>query len=337
MCFVFIALCFNLAFIEFDEGQYTLNSPSQNVAEISPMSFEYIEVEGIGYEQGCTRRDPSDVLLVDGIHYVYYTKVYGRSPGYWGTVWCASSKDGGYTWKEEGEVLGVGEKGRFDHQATFTPNIIKADNNYYLFYPSVKPTPGRSDGVFENNSSNDFTAIGLAKSSNPAGPFQRVFKDPILEVSNLDEDFDSYRVDDASIIFRDGRYWLYYKGRSIKHGQEGPRQTKMGVAISKDINGPYQKHGAPILDKSHEVLVWPYSGGVAALASFSSTLEYAPDGIDFLTEKKALKVENRPLAPGAFRPDLTHSPQQDKGIEWGISMIHNGDESYLIRYNIQYK
>ena len=50
-------------------------------------TFSYEEVSGIGHEEGCTRRDPSDVIKVDDTWYVWYTKVYGRSPGYWGTIW----------------------------------------------------------------------------------------------------------------------------------------------------------------------------------------------------------------------------------------------------------
>lgn len=307
-------------------------SAQENTLEISPTQFNYTEVSGIGHEKGCTRRDPSDIILVDDTYYVYYTKVYGKSPGYWGTVWCASSEDGGFTWKEEGEVLGIGDYGTFDSQATFTPNIIQVNNKYYLFYTGVKPTPGRSDGVFENNNSTDITAIGLVVADSPTGPFLRIDNHPVLEVSNKAEDFDSYRVDDSALLYKDGKFWLYYKGRSIEHGQQGPLKTQMGVAFSKQIKGPYEKYGKPILPDSHEVLIWPYKDGIMTLASKSSTLEYAPDGLDFLTNRKAIPVNNRPNAPGAFRPELTGLPTDQIGIEWGISMIHNGDEAYLIRF-----
>ena len=266
---------------------------------------------------------------------MYYTKVYGKSPGYWGTLWCASSKDKGFTWKEECEILGLGDNGTFDSQATFTPNIIKASNTYYLFYTGVKPTPSRNDVVFENNSTTDITAIGLAVANSPTGPFARINKKPILEVSQENEKFDSYRIDDASLLYRDGKYWLYYKGRSRKHGQGGPAHTQMGVAFSENIEGPYEKYGKPVLPTSHEVLIWPYKNGVVALASISSTLEFAPDGLDFLSDKKAIKVENRPNAPGAFRPELTQLPLDENGITWGISMIHNGNEAFLIRYDCE--
>ena len=91
---------------------------------LKPIGFAFKEVKGIGLEKGVTRRDPSDVIEVSSIYFVYYTKVFGQAGGYWGDLWYATSSDNGYTWKEEGSFLGVGEKGAFDSQAVFTPNIL---------------------------------------------------------------------------------------------------------------------------------------------------------------------------------------------------------------------
>ena len=306
------------------------------VKDLKGIVFQYDTVSGIGHEPGCTRRDPSDVIKVSDTWYVWYTKVYGRSPGYWGTIWYATSKDEGYTWQEKGEALGLGAEGSFDSQATFTPNIIYADGKYYLFYTGVKPTPGRKDSVFENNSTNDITAIGVAGAASPDGPFERLHGgEPALQISIEKNDFDSYRIDDAGLLVRDGKYCLYYKGRSLQHGKEGPGKTKMGVAFSGSPEGPYAKfENNPILDKSHEVMIWKQGNGIACLASLSSTFEYACDGLDFTTANLNIKIHGneRPKAPGAFRPDLMDREAENSGLTWGISMVHNGDESYLVRW-----
>lgn len=302
--------------------------------DLANIEFKYDEAKGISHEKGCTRRDPSDVIKVGDTYYVYYTKVYGRAPGYWGTLWYATSDDEGYTWKEHGEILGLGKEGSFDSQATFTPNILYAEGKYYLYYTGVKPTPGNEMGEFENNSTTDITAIGVAVSNSPNGPFIRISKEPVLKVSVEPEKFDSYRVDDAAMLYRNGLYWLYYKGRSRSHGKGGPAHTQMGVAFSKSPEGPFEKLDKPILAGSHEVLIWPQGTGVAALASLSSTFEYAPDGIDFTTDKLAAKVTNRPNAPGAYRTDLTNRLVIGDGLKWGIGMVHNGPEAYLIRYEL---
>jgi len=302
--------------------------------------FKFRKVTGIGYEAGCTRRDPSDVIKAGRTYYVYYTKIPDAKPKYWGagywgaSVWCASSEDEGFSWTEVGEMLRVGEKGKWDSQAVFTPNILSAKGKYYLFYTGVKPTPGNADGEFENNNLTDITAIGIAVSDTPTGPFKRISEEPILKVSVEPEKFDSYRVDDAALLHRNGLYWLYYKGRSLASGHGGPAHTCMGVASSKNPEGPYTKLGKEILQKSHEVMIWPQGTGVAAFASLSETFEFAPDGIDFMSDKLDAKVEKRAVAPGAFRPDLTHPVVFGEGLKWGISMVPNKHECYLTRFEL---
>jgi hypothetical protein len=329
----FICSCFHRR-----NAQSNLHSEDLNDLrkELAGVVFRYDTVPGIGHEKGCTRRDPSDVINVSDTWYVWYTKVYGRSPGYWGTIWYAASKDEGYTWQEKGEAMGLGAEGSFDSQATFTPNIIYTDGKYYLFYTGVRHTPGRADGVFENNSTNDITAIGVAESASPDGPFERLHGgEPALQISIEKNDFDSYRIDDAGLLVSDGKYCLYYKGRSLQHGPDGPGKTKMGVAFSGSPEGPYIKYESnPILDKSHEVMIWKQGQGVACLASLSSTFEYAGDGLDFGTANLNIKIpgKERPMAPGAFRSDLVDPESENTGLTWGISMVHNHDEAYLVRW-----
>ena len=313
----------------------SLNANAQDIKEyFGSVKFIYTNVSGIGYEKGCTRRDPSDIIKIGNKWYVYYTKIYGQSPGYWGTVWCATSNDEGYSWKELGEVVGTGKKDMFDSQATFTPNILYANEKYYLFYTGVKPTPRNEKGEFENNSTTDITAIGVAVSDSPEGPFERINDQPILKISPEPDKFDSYRVDDAVLMYRNGLYWLYYKGRGRAYGNSGPVHTQMGVAFSKYPEGPFTKLDNPILSDSHEVMLWQQSTGIGALASLSSTFEYAPDGIDFMSNRLAVKVENRPVAMGVFRQDLTDPTVIGEGLKWGISMVMNGDECYLIRFKL---
>lgn len=314
---------------------------AQDIATyFSNIEYKFTDVKGIGFEKGVTRRDPSDVIKVDQTYYVYYTKIPDAAPehwgaGYWGaSVWCAKSEDEGLSWTEVGEMLDVGEKGMWDSQAVFTPNILFANGKYYLYFTGVKPTPGNADGKFENNNISDITAIGVAISDAPTGPFKRINNEPMLKVSVEPEKFDSYRVDDASLLYRNGLYWMYYKGRSLLGGQGGPAHTCMGVAYSKSPEGPFTKLGKEILERSHEVLIWPQGTGVGAFASLSESFEYAPDGIDFMSDKLEAKVNKRAVAPGAFRPDLTHPVVVGEGLKWGISMIPNKHECYLVRFEL---
>lgn len=304
--------------------------------------FEYADISGIGYEKGMTRRDPSDIIKTGNTFYIWYTKVPANTngqktplypSGYYGTIWYATSADSGFSWSERGQALAVGLPGAFDSHAVFTPNILFAGGKYYLFFTGVKPTPGNPDGVFENNSVNDYTAIGIAVADSPDGPFTRINENPALTVSKDREAFDSYRVDDAALLVRDNRYYLYYKGRSVAHGEKGPRFTRMGVATAGQPGGPYLKTGKPILDKSHEVLIWNAKDGVYALASISKTIDFAPDGIHFSIVKKVTDI---PSAPGLYRPHLTDHARKDIP-GWGISMKRKGKDIYLVRFEMKVK
>lgn len=298
------------------------------------ISFSYSEVTGIGSDSLYNRRDNSDVIKVGDKYYVYYSRMDSPIiPGYWATIWVASSDDEGYSWKEEGMALNVGEKGTFDSHSVFTPNILEYDGKYYLYYTAVKPTPGNPNNEFEGNHTTDITAIGLAVADNPLGPFIRVKNNPVLTISDVKEDFDSYRIDDASLLVREGKIGLYYKGRCFIHGKKRPSLTQMGVAFAEKPEGPYTKHPTPLLDKSHEVLIWKEGESVASLASISNSISYAEDGLNFI--KKHTGLTSIPKAPGLFRPHLTSDTRNNEIPGWGMAMTRKDNRVFLIRFEMK--
>ena len=301
--------------------------------------FAFKEVTGIGYEEGVSRRDPSDIIKVNNIYYIWYTKIPAEtngkrtplySSGYYGTIWYATSADG-VEWNEQGQALGIGPPGAFDSHAVFTPNILRFDGRYYMYYTAVKPTEGSAARRFENNAYTDITAIGVAVADSPCGPFRRASSEPVIEVSMDSAMFDSYRVDDAALLVRDSKIWLYYKGRSRSHRDSGPRHTQMGVAFSVHPEGPFVKHGQPLLSRSHEVLIWNQDGGIASLASLNRSLYFAHDGLNFsLRQARLLRV---PTAPGLYRPHLTdHAVDSLPG--WGISHAVRNGHVYLLQFKL---
>ena len=326
---------------------YGCNSNDQNAEiETNPenpddsISFGYEDIAGIGYAKDVSRRDPSDIIQAGDDYYIWYTRIPATTggqktrlynSGYYGTIWYATSSDG-YTWIEKGKALGPGEKGAFDSHAVFTPNILKYEDKYYLYYTGVKPTPGNPDNEFQNNAETDVTAIGLAVSYTPDGPFERIATEPILKISEDAAQFDSYRIDDASVVVKDKAVWLYYKGRSRIHGPSGPRKTRMGVAFADKPQGPYVKYVNPLVDKSHEVLIWNHAGGVASLASIDRSINMAPDGLNFsIIQENLVQI---PTAPGLYRPHLTdHSIKEMPG--WGISHKVKDGDIYLVRFKMQ--
>ena len=297
-------------------------------------TFTYQEIPGIGIDSLYNRRDNSDVIKVGDTYYVWYSRMdRPTTAGYWATIWYATSKDEGNTWEEQGMALGLGAEGAFDSHSVFTPNILAHKGKYYLYYTGVKPTPGNAKKEFENNSETDITAIGLAVADSPEGPFVRVENNPVLEISQVAEDFDSYRIDDASLLVKDEKIWLYYKGRSIIHGKKGPGLTKMGVAIADQPEGPYKKHSEPLIDKGHEVLIWNEKGGIASLASLSKSIHWAKDGINFSPTQENLL--NIPIAPGLYRPHLEDGNIANEIPGWGISMKGKKGVAYLVRFEME--
>jgi len=295
--------------------------------ESRTMRFEYGPAEGIGPEEGVMRRDPSDIIKVGDTYYIWYTKG-AQHDGYDATVWFATSPDG-KVWKERGEAVKRGPEGSWDEQSVFTPNILVAEGRYWLFYTGV-PKPFRNDGNRVTK-----TAIGVAVAETADGPWRKLDDNPVLVPSEDTERFDSMRVDDSCLLVRDGKYWLYYKGRKW---DDTPANTKMGLAIAEKPEGPYRKHVSnPVVRGGHEVLVWPEGRGVVAMITncgpdgVRNTLQYAENGVDFA--KMGELAGRVPTAPGAWRPEAFTDSGKGTVIGWGIHIGHKkGSLPFLERF-----
>jgi len=298
--------------------------------------FSYSPAKGLGPEHGICRRDPSDVIRVGDRCYVWYTRVvkrdtvpgrHGYPSGYQGTVWCAVSNDDGHQWQELGVAVPKGPRGAFDGTATFTPNILVYHDRYYLYYTAVGPRFDNGPYADRNR-----TSIGVAVADRPAGPWRKLAANPVLSSTTDPKRFDSYRVDDACLVVRHDQIWMYYKGRQWNNT---PGQTKMGVAVATNPEGPFHRlnGGAFVQDSGHEVLVWPEDDAVVSLVSATGphgrTLQRAADGIHFAVI--AGLPRNYPRAPGLLRADLTELGARRRWPSWGISMVHTGDP-YLERF-----
>ena len=276
------------------------------------VTVSHSALKGIGAEKGVMRRDPSDVIKVGDLYYVWYSK--GKiSPGYDATVWYATSTDG-RDWTEKGMALGKGKPGSWEAGSVFTPNILVAEGRYWLFYTGVSRQ-------YKRRGFNPDSKIGIAASDSPDGPWRRLASNPAIRNSDNREDFDSHLVDDACLIVREGKYWCYYKGRQLG---KSPAHTKMGVAIAVKPEGPYVKHaGNPVIAGNHEVLVWPQGKGVAAMIGTTgpkelvNSVQYSEDGISF---SKTHTVKNGPWAGGAYRPEAFTQSGTGDIPEWGVEI-----------------
>ncbi|MBZ9535818.1 family 43 glycosylhydrolase [Cytobacillus oceanisediminis] len=314
--------------------------------------FRTSGVNGLGYEDGVHRRDPSSVIKVDDLYYTWYTKSVGEHAGF-GTgdpeakvfpwdlseVWYATSPDG-VNWEEQGLAVGRGPRGSYDDRSVFTPEILHHEDKFYLVYQVIQhPYLLRQE---EN--------IAMAIADSPRGPWRKLDK-PILRPSGNGEwygdddnrltvkskgDFDSLKVHDPALFFYKGQFWLYYKGEP--KGEEmnfGGRPTKWGVAISDNPEGPYIKSEYnPVSNSGHETLLWHYRGGMAGLLSTDgpekNTIQYAHDGINFEIEAV---INHPPEAAGPYRTDNPDvSPLE--GIRWGLCHVVASKWNYIQKFEV---
>lgn len=261
--------------------------------------------------RGVSRREPSDVLEVDGTYYCWYTKVADEDPlyptAYGGTVWYATSEDG-VEWTERGRALDADERDAWDGRGVFTPNARRYGDAFYLFYTGV------ADGFSNEYPEASGTAVGVAVAEAPDGPWERHGANPVLE-PGPEWAWDSFRVDDACPVARGDRYHLYYKGVR-QFADNWPAHTPHGVAVADDPLGPYEKAACnPVYAPGHADALWPDGdGGVVALVQ-GDGVYYSPDGRAF--ERRAA-VERDPWAPGVHRGG---------GVTWGLSQVRRADEA----------
>lgn len=305
-------------------------APSVNAEapEHGTATVTHSALSGIGQEKGVMRRDPSDVIKVGDLYYVWYSK--GKiSPGYDATVWYATSKDG-VEWTEKGMALGKGKAGTWEGASVFTPNILVAEGKYWLFYTGTSRKFGKGF--------NPDSKIGIAVSDSPDGPWERISEEPALKNSDDPEQFDSHLVDDACLIVRDGKYWFYYKGRQLG---KSPGQTQMGVAIAEKPGGPYVKsEHNPVIPGNHEVLVWAQGDGVAAMIGttgpkeITNTVQYSEDGFNF---SKSHNLKNGPWAGGAYRPEAFTDSNKGEPIQWGVEIGRaKGSLPFIGRFDVEW-
>ncbi|MGV8897116.1 MAG: glycoside hydrolase family 117 protein [Rhodoglobus sp.] len=309
--------------------------------------FREYDIFGLEPEEGVHRRDPSSVLLVDGVYHVWYTKSVGVAVGFdtgdpmakvfpwdWSEVWHATSPDRAY-WTEQGCAVTQGRPGAYDDRSVFTPEVLTHDGRYYLVYQVVQ-SPYRIRSL---------ESIAMAVADNPSGPWSKT-EFPLLSPSDgggwLGDDddrlavtaqgeFDSHKVHDPLLLPFDGRFYLYYKGEQKgERFTSGGRSTRWGVAIADKIEGPYTRSPLnPITNSGHETCLWLHRNGVAALLTTDgperNTLQFARDGVNFEIEAH---VPNPPIAAGPLRHDTPTEVALD-GLRWGLCHDVGGDWGYL--------
>jgi hypothetical protein len=318
------------------ERLYDLWNPYEDRANELYSNFKYSPLEGFSYEGGTSRRDPTKVLKIDGIHYVWYTcrrteappagiqKATDTVPGTdWdlADIWYATSKDG-FTWTEQGVAVKRPAKPGVGFRSICTPGILVWDNTYYLYFQAYSPMVGGQV----------YCPVRVAVADSPDGPW-RHHADPVV-LPGPPGSWDNIKINDPCPVVHNGKILIYYKGAPIERGDEYVLRMQ-GVAMADDPLGPFERSPLnPVINSGHETCMWPWKDGVAALVALDgpekNTIQFAPDGENF--EIMSI-IQAPPIAPGPFVPDAYADTGDGRGFTWGLCHI-NPDGGGSAQYSI---
>lgn len=304
------------------------------------VGFKHSELQGdLAPDPTYTRRDPSAVIQVNGVYYVWYsyslTEGAGKTaPWDLNDLYYATSVDG-LTWDEQGAAVTRGAAGEYDHRSVFTTEIFVHEGMYYLIYQAAAD----NDGIYNRN------VVGMSYADNPDGPWTKL-TEPILRPTYSDDlFFDNNAVHDPCLVAYNNQFFLYYKGECAPNWCNPicglHKQVKWGVAIAESPTGPFVKSEFnPITNTGHEVMVWPYQDGIAILqhqdGPEAETIQFAADGINF---EMMGSVHNIPEAAGLYRQVEVSQDDPHAGISWGLGHVLRWDAGphgwmYINRFDL---
>ncbi len=264
--------------------------------------------------------DPSNVVRHDGRFYCWYTEHFTDDYApFVGTRIRLMTSPKGKKWTDRGVALGPGEETPWDAKGALTAYVVPHNGRFYMFYSAV---PAGFEGPRQGE---NHVAIALAVAEKPTGPWRRHEAGPVFEAS--DSGWDRAHVDDANLIRRHGRWWLYYKGFTK---EDSPAETRLGLATAVKLTGPYHRHPENPLIDGHAFSAWKHRGGVALVggAHTKQIAFWSPDGLSFVP---AGPFPNR--STGFYCPPNFRVGPNNQGVTWGIDTAAGGGEPRrLIRF-----
>ena len=133
-------------------------------------------------------------------------------------------------------------------------------------------------------------------------------------------------VGDSNVCFREGKWWLYFKG---KKSDEKPWETHIGVAVSDAIKGPYEIHPSSPLFDGH---AFPLGNTEAALPlseKYWPEVLWSENGVDFIDTGGRLKKTTLQF----YCPENFEGGDNCRGVEWGFDVVEDNGVRYLERFN----
>ena len=201
--------------------------------ELTRITKVVTPITGIDKAPDVEHHDPSNIIRYDDRYYVWFTEhlsVHLGNDGFRDTYIKVATSTDGFHWQVKGLALDKGKPDGPDARGVLTCYIVPADGRWHMFHLAVGPD--------FSNPQKDKRGLWVAEAETPDGPWRKHLDAPILWPGE-DGEWDELCCDDPNLIFRDGKWCLYYKGRR-KAGH--PMDSFIGLATADSIAGPYTKH-----------------------------------------------------------------------------------------------
>ncbi|MFI3286575.1 MAG: family 43 glycosylhydrolase [Rikenellaceae bacterium] len=320
--------------------RYGVPLPQQNELY---SQFRFSAITGFDYDDASgkiSRRDPSRIIRVGDIYYIWYTLRQTQSAPLGAdacndtipsTDWDLSdigyaiSKDG-FNWEEKGVALSRPPRPLQGHRSISTPEILVWKDKYYLYFQAFSDASGTAGG--------DNCPVAMAEASSPDGPWQ--YYDDIVIPTGNSGDWDQYSIHDPLPVVFKGKIYMYYKS---DYNADMGLVRSQGLAVGDNPFGPFAKSKLnPVLSSGHETQYFRFREGIAAIATRDGhehyTIQYSEDGVNF---NQASIGDLMPEASGLYDPDAFTNVEHANGITWGICHVNNyrkgGTYSNIFRFD----
>ncbi len=144
-------------------------------------------------------------------------------------------------WTKKGPVLSLGDAGSDDSRSASYGVTFREGRNWHMFYlgtPNTTPAPDYIPG---------FPYLTLkARASAPAGPW---IKQPeVIPFRTQPNTYFSATASPGQVIARKGDYLMFFSAST-----SGPVLRTLGIARTRDINGPWRIDPEPIVPAAEQV------------------------------------------------------------------------------------
>ena len=287
-----------------------LRSPTKTVVPIT----------GLDKTPEMENHDPSNIILHNGMYYLWYTEHHQDTDGFINCFIKYATSPNGLHWQVRGIALEKGEPHNPDAQGVLTTYIVPSGGKYFMFFLAVGPE-------FQDPEISQ-RGIWLAEADSPDGPWIKHLDTPILWPGDVGT-WDELCCDDPNVIYRSGKWWLYYKGRKVG---SHPMDSFTGLAQAELITGPYVKYRENPLMTGHAGSAWVHRNGVAAIGGevdnpVNQCIRWSEDGIHFV---EAGVFPNK--STGVFCPEDYGNGINSRGVTWGMDVVAGIRPRYLYRF-----